>query len=204
MLFFKRKKNIEYNFDWLIVGLGNPDKKYFANRHNIGWMVVSELNKKHKGKFTLNSKYYYQSFLTIESKPLFLALPTTYMNNSGLALSKITSKYNIPTEKIVIIVDDYNFPLGKIHLKSGGSHGGHNGIASIIEHLQTPDFFRLRCGIGKNFAPGEMANYVLSDFTENEIDERNIMINKGVISIETLVRLDAPRAMSLINSGQLW
>lgn len=204
MLFFSKKTKIKYDFDWLIVGLGNPEKKYLANRHNIGWTITTEFNKKYNGEFSLKSKYYYHSYIKIEKKNLFLALPTTYMNNSGLAVSKITKEFNISPEKIVVIVDDYNFPLGKIHLKSGGSSGGHNGIASIIEHINTSDFFRLRCGIGKNFASGEMADYVLSDFSENEIDERNSMINKGIIAIETLVRLDPPRAMSLINSGELW
>lgn len=204
MFFFKRKKNITQNLDWLVVGLGNPEKKYLANRHNIGWTVASELNQKYKGNFSKESKNYFSSFIQIESKSLLLALPRTYMNNSGIAVLEIINKYKIPFEKIIVIVDEYNFPLGKIQLKSGGGDGGHNGIASIIDHINSNNFFRLRCGIGKNFSSGEMANYVLSDFNKDEINVRNDMIKKAVDSIETLIRLDPPRAMSLINSGNLW
>ncbi|MFH1050496.1 MAG: aminoacyl-tRNA hydrolase [bacterium] len=204
MGFFKRKTDLPANIEWLIVGLGNPGKKYAFNRHNTGWMVASALCEKYKKPIMPFSNLYYQSSLRIDSKLVFVALPTTFMNNSGEAVSAICSMYKIPIDKILIIVDEYNFPVGKIQLKSGGGDGGHNGISSIIEHLDSNEFFRLRCGIGNNFSAGEISDYVLSDFKESEIEERNIMIGKAVESIEALVKLEAPRAMSLINSGELW
>jgi peptidyl-tRNA hydrolase, PTH1 family len=204
MGFFKRKALLTVNIDWLVVGLGNPGKKYAFNRHNIGWMVVASLCEKYKKPLIPFSNLYYQSSLRIDSKLVCVALPTTYMNNSGEAVIAICDLYKISINKIIVIVDEYNFPLGKIQLKSGGGDGGHNGIASIIEHLNSNEFYRLRCGIGKNFSAGEMSNYVLSNFEESEIEERNTMISKAVESIEATVKFDAPRAMSLVNSGELW
>ena len=204
MGFFKRKKILSENYDWLIVGLGNPGKKYALNRHNTGWMIALAFCEKFNKEFKSYSDLYYQSSFEINSKNVLVALPLTYMNNSGEAVSAICELIKIPVEKILVIVDEYNFPLGKLQLKSGGGDGGHNGIASIIEHLNSNDFFRLRCGIGKNFEAGGMSGYVLSDFEENEIEERNIMINKAVESIEALIRFDSARAMSLVNSGTLW
>ena len=101
-------------------------------------------------------------------------------------------------------MDEYNFPLGKIHLKKGGGDGGHNGIASIIEELGVQDFYRLRCGIGRNFSEGGLVEYVLSDFKEDEIEQRNVMIQKAIESIELLIEVGPSRAMSMINSGELW
>ncbi len=204
MGFFKRKTALPANIEWLVVGLGNPGKKYAYNRHNIGWMVTVALCEKYKKPIMPFSNLYYQSSLRIDSKLVFVSLPTTFMNNSGEAVSAICSMYKIPIERVLVIVDEYNFPVGKIQLKSGGGDGGHNGIASIIEHLDSNEFFRLRCGIGNNFSAGEMSDYVLSDFKESDIETRNLMISKAVESIETLIRLDSARAMSLVNSGELW
>jgi len=201
---FKRKTVLPADIEWLVIGLGNPGKKYAFNRHNIGWMVAVALCGKHKKPIMSSSNLYYHSILRIESKLILVAMPTTYMNNSGEAVSAIKESYNIPVNRIVVVADEYNFPVGKIQLKSGGGDGGHNGIASVIEHLDSNEFFRLRCGIGKNFSAGEMSDYVLSDFDKNEIEERDTMINKAVESIETIVTIDVPRAMSLVNSGDLW
>ena len=126
------------------------------------------------------------------------------MNNSGEAVLAAKDTFDIPSEKILIICDEINFPPGKVHLKFGGSDGGHNGVASVIENLHTSDFFRLRCGIGKNFLTGGMVDYVLSDFNKDELEERDKMINKTVDSIEYLIRNGKTKAMTDINSEILW
>ena len=203
---FKKKQKITDNFqaDWLIAGLGNPGLKYDGNRHNIGWMVTSAVCKKFNVYLKETLIYFFGKF-EIFGQNVILAIPTTFMNNSGEAIVKIAKQYNIPVNKIVIIVDEYNFPVGKIHLKDTGNDGGHNGVASVIEHLESNKFLRLRCGIGNKFSPGNLVNYVLSDFDADEIEERDNMIQKAVDSLTHLIKTgNINRAMSEINSGKLW
>ncbi len=201
---FKRNTEISKNIECLVVGLGNPGKKYALNRHNIGWMVASALCEKYNKPIMPFSSIYLQSSLRIDGKLVMVALPTTYMNNSGEAVKAIIDLYEIPVEKLIVVVDEYNFEVGKVHIRLGGGDGGHNGITSILEHLETNDFLRLRCGISKNFGAGELVDYVLSDFKDQEMEAKELMIQKAVESIEAVVKLGTARAMSEINSGKLW
>jgi PTH1 family peptidyl-tRNA hydrolase len=204
MGFFNRKTELSKEFEWLVVGLGNPGKKYVFSRHNIGWMVTTALCEKYNKPIMPFSSIYLQSSLRIEKKLIMVALPTTYMNNSGEAVKAIVDLYEIPQDRIIVIVDEYNFPLGKVHLKSGGGDGGHNGMASVLEHLGLNDFLRLRCGIDKKFGAGELVDYVLSDFSPEENPAKNLMIQHAIESIEAIVTLGKARAMSEINSEKLW
>lgn len=188
----------------MVAGLGNPGKIYAGNRHNTGWMAVDAICSKYKVEPVLWKGICFKCPVKIENQQILLALPTTYMNNSGEAVLKLSKEYNISVENIIIICDEYNFPLGKIHLKRGGSDGGHNGVNSVIQELGTDNFLRLRCGIGKNFPQGGMVDYVLSNFTNEEIPERDSMLKKVVDAIVTFFRLGEARAHPLINSGSLW
>ncbi len=182
----------------LVVGLGNPGDKYRLTRHNIGWMVVEKLIEKYKAKIKTNPIYYFSEF-NINNTKIIAALPTTYMNNSGEAVLKLKNKYNFRNEEILTVVDEYNFPLGRIHIKLGESDGGHNGIASIIEKLGSKDFIRLRCGIDKNFGSQELVDYVLSPFKENELEKVNEMINNSIFAIETITKYGLHKTMNLVN-----
>ncbi len=205
MIFFKSKKIKDFEKpDWVVFGLGNPGEEYKNTRHNIGWMVVESYLKFHKSEFTHKSKIFNYSFINLDNNRILVAVPMTYMNNSGMAAYEIIKQYNITVEKLIVVLDEYNFPLGKIHAKSGGGDGGHNGMASIIEYLGTSDFIKLRCGIGKNFGPGELVNYVLSNFNEDEVELKNKMIEKAIDAIECIIKLGKAQAFSLINSGTLW
>lgn len=198
------KSNINKNYDWLIVGLGNPGKKYEGNRHNIGYMVAAALCEKHKTEIKKFNSILYNSEIKIAQNQVFVAFPTTYMNNSGEAVRKLAAKFGFAPDKIVLIVDEYNFELGKIHIRQGGSAGGHNGVQSVIEELNAQNFFRLRCGIGKNFPPGGMVDYVLADFNADEIELRNAMIQKAVTALEYLFCNNKDKAMSFINSEKIF
>ncbi len=190
--------------DWLIVCLGNPGSQYSGNRHNIGWMAAAELCNKHKKPLMKSFSKSYNASLRIAGQLALVILPTTFMNCSGEAVSEVIENFEIPVERIIIVCDEYNFPLGKIHLRQGGSDGGHNGVASVIEELGTEEFFRLRCGIGKNFPQGGMVDYVLSDFSDDEIEEKNIMVRKAVEGIEYLIQHGKTKAMTDVNSEKLW
>lgn len=192
------------NVDWLIVCLGNPGSQYSGNRHNNGWMVAAELCSKHKKPLMKSFSKSYHASLRIYGQLVLVILPTTFMNASGEAVTEVIESYDIPVERIIVVCDEYNFPLGKVNLRQGGSDGGHNGVASVIEELGTEEFFRLRCGIGKNFPQGGMVDYVLSDFLDEEIEEKNMMIKKAVDSIEYLVQQGKTKAMTDVNSEKLW
>jgi len=132
-----------------LIGLGNPGKKYSNSRHNIGFIVLEHLSRKYNSNFLLNDKLksYYSKF-KINDSTYRLFLPNTFMNNSGDAVRAIVDWYKINLNQIFIIVDDKDLPLGKIRFRKKGSSGGHNGLNSIIEKLQTQNFNRIRIGIG--------------------------------------------------------
>jgi len=185
------------------VGLGNPKPEYFNNRHNIGFSIIQRIVEQKQLQIFDKTKYYLLYLDESNNHRVLYALPLTYMNASGIAIRKIIAKYHIPIEKVVVIVDEYNFPVGKIHIKQGGSDGGHNGIASIIAELENPNFIRLRCGISRNFGPGELIDYVLSDFTDQEIPTLNEMIDKAVRGINCLIEKGFARASSDINASKI-
>ena len=135
--------------DIYIIGLGNPGKKYSKNRHNIGFLVLENLSKKYNSNFLLKDKLKSSfSEFKINDCTYRLFLPNTYMNNSGDAVRAIVDWYKINLDQIFVIVDDKDLPLGKIRFRKKGSSGGHNGLKSIIEKLQTNNFNRIRIGIG--------------------------------------------------------
>ena len=132
-----------------IIGLGNPGKEYLNSRHNIGFLLIKELSKRYNVKFVLKNKLKSQySEVKLNNVVFRLFMPTTYMNQSGDSLRAIVDWYKIDLDKILIIVDDIDIPLGKIRYREKGSSGGHNGLKSIINKLQTEDFKRIRIGIG--------------------------------------------------------
>ena len=132
-----------------LIGLGNPGKKYSKSRHNIGFLLLENLSKKYNSNFLLKDKLKCSfSEFKINDATYRLFLPNTFMNNSGDAVRAIVDWYKINLDQIFIIVDDKDLPLGKIRFRKKGSSGGHNGLKSIIEQLQTHNFNRIRIGIG--------------------------------------------------------
>ena len=132
-----------------LIGLGNPGKKYSKSRHNIGFLLLENLSKKYNSNFLLKEKLKSScSEFTINESTYRLFLPNTFMNNSGDAVRAIIDWYKINLDQIFIILDDKDLPLGKIRFRKKGSSGGHNGLKSIIEKLQTQNFNRIRIGIG--------------------------------------------------------
>ncbi|MFA7228056.1 MAG: aminoacyl-tRNA hydrolase, partial [Melioribacteraceae bacterium] len=161
---------------YLVVGLGNPGSEYELTRHNIGFQILDMFALKNSIKFRSSKKDYNYSEGVINSSDFFLLKPDSYMNLSGVPLLEFLEDHSVKTENILVLVDDVNLPLGEIRLRKSGSDGGHNGIKSIIYHLQNDSFPRLRFGIGSEFEKGEMADFVLSKFEkeEKQIIERGI------------------------------
>ena len=151
---------------YLIVGLGNPGPEYNETRHNAGWMVVDSFANEQGTSFE-DRRYGFVAETSIKGRKLILLKPTTYMNLSGNAVRYWLDKENIPTEHLLVIVDDLALPLGKMRLKANGSNGGHNGLGHI-QQLIGQKYARLRIGIGSDFQRGQQVDWVLSKFTNED------------------------------------
>ncbi|MBF0286754.1 MAG: aminoacyl-tRNA hydrolase [SAR324 cluster bacterium] len=157
----------------LIVGLGNPGAGYEQNRHNIGFLVLDQLAK-HLGGASFREKFHALiAKSSVGSENFILMKPLTFMNNSGQAVVACMNFFKISVNEVAIIYDDLDLPTGKVRFRVSGGHGGHNGIRSIIQHLKTQDFKRIRFGIGR--PPQGMAprDYVLSNWNESDKQQIN-------------------------------
>ena len=189
-----------------IIGLGNPGKKYSKNRHNIGFLLLENFSKKHNANFSLKDKLKscYSEF-KINDSTYRLFLPNTFMNNSGEAVRAIVDWYKINLNQIFIIVDDKDLPLGKIRFRKKGSSGGHNGLKSIIEKLQTSTFNRIRIGIGSPPSIEGITNFktishVLGNISPAEKSILDKVYEKVIESLEQLNTKKEEHIISELNS----
>lgn len=191
----------------LIVGLGNPGEKYESTRHNIGFMVVDRVA--HEQNMSWKEEPKHLAMIT-KSADVCLLKPTTFMNASGVAVSRIAAYFKILAQDIWVIHDDLDLPIGKIRIRTGGGSAGHNGIESIMRELKTDAFTRFRLGIGrgmeatkksanKNFHRRFVIDFVLSKFRTGEAGDLKHMVKRGsqAVSIAMLQGLD--RAMNRFN-----
>ena len=183
----------------MIVGLGNPGKKYKLTRHNIGFMVVDKIAKKYNCFFKRRLKYKIAKF-EHNQNTIILMKPTTYMNSSGIAVNRGIRKYNIVLSNLLIISDDLHLPLGKLRLRTGGSAGGQKGLKSIIECINTEMFPRLRIGIAGENNISDVVKYVLSPFRNEELDQVKLALNAGKQCALHFVDCGITSAMNKFNS----
>ena len=153
----------------LLVGLGNPGDKYFETKHNVGFMLIDQLAKKQNVTFTHDKIFQADlaSFLK-KKKKIYLVKPTTFMNESGKAVHTLLTYYGLDIEDLLIIYDDLDMEAGKIRLRAKGSAGGHNGIKSIIQHIGTQVFKRVKIGIGRPKKGMSVVHHVLSKFDQED------------------------------------
>jgi PTH1 family peptidyl-tRNA hydrolase len=161
----------------VILGLGNTGKKYLKTRHNVGFMVVERVASHHSLRFKEGKGDYYFASGNLSDNRFVLLLPTTYMNNSGLAARHFVETNKISPNDILVVCDDIHLELGAIRIRAKGSDGGHNGLKSIIYELAVNNFPRLRIGIGKKHGEASQSEYVLSNFTEEEFNIINLSID---------------------------
>ena len=185
-----------------LIGLGNPGIKYSNSRHNIGFLLLKDLSKKYNSNFLLKSKLKsYCSEFKIKDCTYRLFLPNTFMNNSGDAVRAIVDWYKINLNQLFIIVDDKDLPLGKIRFRKKGSSGGHNGLKSIIEKLQTQNFNRIRIGIGSPQSIQGVTDYnTISHVLGNISQDEKIILDKVYKHvIESLEKLNTKKEETIIN-----
>jgi PTH1 family peptidyl-tRNA hydrolase len=173
----------------LIVGLGNPGKKYESTRHNLGFMVADKLADQNQSPtFNLNKDFKSEiSEAMLGSNKVIIAKPQTFMNESGQAVKAITSFYKIPSKNIVVVYDELSIPYGQIRMRVGGQAAGHNGIKSIISHIG-PDFGRVRIGIKNSLLDSlDASDFVLKPFTKDEKSQLPILVNEAALVLNEYI-----------------
>jgi PTH1 family peptidyl-tRNA hydrolase len=184
---------------FLIVGLGNPGRKYELNRHNVGFMVLNHLSIKLGESFGKVETKALISKTTYKGERVILVKPQTYMNNSGMSVSSLARFYQVPLDNLLVAYDDVDLPLGILRLRPSGGSAGQKGMQSIIERLGTDQFPRLRIGTGR--PPGRMdaADYVLQDFPAQETDLLNETLDRAVEAVLIFIQDGLDIAMNLYN-----
>ncbi|EUJ36065.1 aminoacyl-tRNA hydrolase [Brochothrix campestris] len=186
----------------MIVGLGNVGKKYEGTRHNIGFMVVDELNQRLGGTFKLTKYNGSVSTVLFKGVKVMLVKPTTFMNESGLCIRQLADYYEIALEDIVVIYDDLDLPIGQLRLRQKGSAGGHNGIKSTIQHLGTQNFKRIKVGITRPI-DGNIVNWVLGRFSKAEQTEVDVAIKTAADASQSWLATDFIKAMNQYNQTSI-
>lgn len=181
----------------IIVGLGNPGKKYEKTRHNLGFMVVDELMQ--KSKFKINEKF--SAEICEPENNILLVKPQTFMNGSGQAVAKIARFYKVEPKNIWVIHDDVDISMGKLKIRIGGSGAGHHGVESIIESLGMDKFLRFRLGIGKPHQKesGSVEEYVLQPFEVHKKTELKHLIKRTIQAVEVALKDGPAKAMNRFN-----
>ena len=172
----------------LIVGLGNPGRSYAKHRHNVGFMVVDYLAKAHD---VVLSKNMFQAKVgqgKLGAENLMLVKPQTYMNRSGYAVVSLLGYYKCALADLIVVHDDIDLELGRIKFSLGAGHGGHNGIRSIVEEMDSPQFIRVRLGVGRPQGNMDPADYVLHKFENEEKEQVETMIKKASSAVEDLIK----------------
>ncbi len=169
----------------LIVGLGNPGRRYENTKHNIGFRVIDAFHEKVKSDCVFSR----DNSIVVQTQwggmALFLAKPLTYMNNSGAAVAALVNRLKLPLTELCVVYDDIHLDIGVIRIRRKGSAGGHNGMKSIIRHLNTNEFPRLRIGIGE--PSGTQVDYVLSEFSDSELPEIKAAVARATEAVEIFV-----------------
>ncbi len=169
---------------FLIAGLGNIGPEYDGTRHNIGFDIADVLVMKHESSFQTD-RLAYKAEVKWKGRTLIVIKPTTYMNLSGKAVKYWMDKENIPVDKVLVIIDEIALPLGTVRMKGSGSDGGHNGLKSVQELLQTSKYPRLRFGVGNDFPRGMQAEYVLGKWNAEDMPVLKEKVTKSVEMIES-------------------
>jgi peptidyl-tRNA hydrolase, PTH1 family len=193
-----RRGERDSSLDLLVVGLGNPGREYATHRHNVGWMVVDELARRHdaswRGKFSGQL-----AEIRLDGHRVALLKPETYMNESGRSVAAAARFFKVEPDAILVVHDEIDFEPGRLQARLGGGLAGHNGLRSIASHLGTNEFLRLRVGVGR---PGrgdrrKPADYVLSPFTPD--DDPNGLVGRAVDAVEALDAEGLDRAQARFN-----
>ncbi|NLJ90908.1 MAG: aminoacyl-tRNA hydrolase [Clostridiales bacterium] len=184
---------------YIIVGLGNPGRKYIGTRHNIGFDAITRLSDDFNISLNINKHKAICGAGYIAGQKVLLAQPQTYMNLSGESVRALADFYKVAPENIIVIYDDINLEEGQLRIRKSGSAGGHNGIKNIIQHLGTKDFPRIRIGVGQKPEEWDLVDYVLSKFSDEENKIMRIALKNASDATKVLIEEGITAAMNLYN-----
>jgi len=201
MSFFRKKKVVSGPPEYIIAGLGNPGKKYETSRHNSGFMFIDLLEDKYNLKVNKIKFKAVTDIADIDGHKCLVMKPQTFMNNSGESIREAAGFYKIPPENIIVVFDDISLDCGKLRIRRKGTDGGHNGIKSIIYHLNSDEFPRIKLGVGQKPHPDfDLADWVLSSFSKDELALMRDSASKAVDAVELMVNGETDKAMNKYNS----
>ena len=197
MPLFRRGESAS-TLDLLVVGLGNPGRRHERDRHNVGFMVVDELARRHDGSF--KSKFSGRvAEVRLDGRRLALLEPDTYMNDSGRSVQPAAAFYKVPLDGLLVVHDEVDLDVGRLQARLGGGLAGHNGLRSIAGRLGSPEFLRLRVGVGRpgRGDPSDVADFVLSPFAPE--DDQSALVSRATDAVESLVVSGLEETQRLFN-----
>jgi PTH1 family peptidyl-tRNA hydrolase len=186
--------------DFLVVGLGNPGDEYAGSRHNVGAETVELLARRHGGTLRKGKERARADEVRIGDRRVALAVPLTYMNESGESVRPLVRRYGVEPEQLVIVHDELDLPVARLQVKSGGGLAGHNGLRSIVAHLHSDDFQRVRIGVGKPVSKEYGADHVLRRFAKRERAEIEVTVEEAADAVEAIVTDGVEVAMNEYNT----
>jgi PTH1 family peptidyl-tRNA hydrolase len=189
---------------WLVVGLGNPGDEYAATRHNVGQMVIDHLAKRHNVKLTSHKSRSdiaaYKLGVGVDAHSIILAKSKSYMNESGGPIKALASFYSVEPTNIIVLHDELDIPYAAIRAKVAGGDNGHNGLKSLTSAFGTPDYFRVRLGIGRPMGQQDPGDFVLKQFSKEEKKDLDEFIERGADCVEFLIEKGLDLTQSKFNS----
>ena len=186
--------------DLLVVGLGNPGDEYARSRHNVGAEVVERLATRHGGKLRRGKERARADEIRIGEHRVALAIPLTYMNDSGMAVAPLVRRYGVEPEQLVVVHDELDLPVAALQVKSGGGLAGHNGLRSIKSHLHSDAFHRVRIGVGKPVSKEHGADHVLRGFSKRERADIDVTLEEAADAVELIASSGVAVAMNRFNA----
>lgn len=185
--------------DLLVVGLGNPGAEYARTRHNVGAEVVELLASRHRARLKKSKERALTTEIRLGDTRVALAVPLTYMNDSGLPVALLARRYGVRPDKLVVVHDELDLPVAALKVKSGGGLAGHNGLRSIVAHLHSDAFQRIRIGVGKPVSKDKGADHVLRKFSKAERAEIDVTVQHAADAVELIAAQGIDAAMNQYN-----
>ena len=185
--------------NFLVAGLGNIGAEYASTRHNSGFMVLDAWAQASNVCFK-TERYGDMAEVSFKGRKFYLLKPSTYMNLSGNAVRSWMGKLKLPLENLIVVCDDINLPFGTVRMRKSGSDGGHNGLKDIEACLESNDWARIRIGVGNNFSKGSQVDYVIGNFTAEELDAMNEISERVIEGIKNYSTIGPDRAMNILNT----
>ena len=194
------EKKVAEPISFVIVGLGNPGNQYIHTRHNTGFLAIDYICKKYGAKVNRSAHKGLVGDAVIAGKRVLLVMPQTFMNLSGESVRACLDYYKLTNENLIVIYDDVSLDVGRLRVRRDGSAGGHNGIKSIIEHLDTNGFPRVKVGVGQKPHPDyDLASWVLSEFSEKDLETLDNVFETATLGIEKILSGNIDDAMQICN-----